>query len=57
MLNSVVVSHLCASGACEGTLACSTCHVQLEKTQFEVAGEVTDDEKDMLDLAKNVGPT
>jgi len=41
-------------GACEGSLACSTCHVIVEdRDVFEsgVLGEVTDEENDLLDLA------
>lgn len=38
-------------GACEGSLACSTCHVIVEKDWFEKLEEATEDEEDMLDLA------
>jgi ferredoxin-2, mitochondrial len=39
-------------GACEGSLACSTCHVIVEDQQyFDKIPEATDDENDMLDLA------
>ena len=39
-------------GACEGSLACSTCHVVVEdKDYFDRIPEPTDDENDMLDLA------
>lgn len=42
-------------GACEGSLACSTCHVIIEdEEQFDILEELsepTDDENDMLDLA------
>jgi 2Fe-2S ferredoxin len=38
-------------GACEGSLACSTCHVVVEAAWFEVLTEPTEDEEDMLDLA------
>lgn len=39
-------------GACEGSLACSTCHVIVEDEQlFEQMGEISDDENDMLDTA------
>ncbi|XP_026546276.1 adrenodoxin, mitochondrial-like [Pseudonaja textilis] len=38
-------------GACEGTLACSTCHLIFEKAAFQQLGEISDDELDMLDLA------
>ena len=38
-------------GACEGSLACSTCHVIVDKTWFEQLETPTEDEEDMLDLA------
>ena len=38
-------------GACEGSLACSTCHVVVEPDWFDVLNEASEDEEDMLDLA------
>jgi 2Fe-2S ferredoxin len=38
-------------GACEGSLACSTCHVIVDSEWYELLKEATDDEEDMLDLA------
>ncbi len=38
-------------GACEGSLACSTCHVVVETDWYELLKEPTEDEEDMLDLA------
>ncbi len=38
-------------GACEGSLACSTCHVVVEAGWFDRLPEPTEDEEDMLDLA------
>lgn len=38
-------------GACEGSLACSTCHVIVDADDFERLEEPTEDEEDMLDLA------
>jgi ferredoxin len=39
-------------GACEGSLACSTCHVIVEdQAVFDKLPEACDDENDMLDLA------
>jgi len=38
-------------GACEGSLACSTCHVIIDPEWFEVLPEASEDEQDMLDLA------
>ena len=38
-------------GACEGSLACSTCHVIVDNDWFEKLGEASEEEEDMLDLA------
>lgn len=38
-------------GACEGSLACSTCHVIVDKTYYDKLKPATEDEEDMLDLA------
>jgi len=38
-------------GACEGSLACSTCHVIIDAEWYELLKDATDDEEDMLDLA------
>jgi 2Fe-2S ferredoxin len=38
-------------GACEGSLACSTCHVIVSPEDYERLTDATEDEEDMLDLA------
>jgi 2Fe-2S ferredoxin len=38
-------------GACEGSLACSTCHVVVDPEWYELLKTATEDEEDMLDLA------
>ncbi len=38
-------------GACEGSLACSTCHVIVDPAWFPKLAKPTEDEEDMLDLA------
>jgi 2Fe-2S ferredoxin len=38
-------------GACEGSLACSTCHVIIDPAFYEALPAATEDEEDMLDLA------
>ena len=38
-------------GACEGAMACSTCHVIVAPEWFERLDEASEDEEDMLDLA------
>ncbi|KAK0140457.1 Adrenodoxin, mitochondrial [Merluccius polli] len=44
-------------GACEGTLACSTCHLIFQQDVYEKLGPVTDEELDMLDLAYGLTDT
>jgi ferredoxin, 2Fe-2S len=38
-------------GACEGSLACSTCHVIVDSEGDEFLKDASEDEEDMLDLA------
>jgi len=38
-------------GACEGSLACSTCHVIVDAAWYPKLSKATEDEEDMLDLA------
>lgn len=38
-------------GACEGSLACSTCHVIVKPEWYGKLEEPSEDEEDMLDLA------
>ena len=38
-------------GACEGSLACSTCHVIVDPEWYDVLPLAKEDEEDMLDLA------
>jgi ferredoxin len=38
-------------GACEGSMACSTCHVILEPEYYDRIPEAEDEENDMLDMA------
>ena len=38
-------------GACEGSLACSTCHVIVDPEWHELLKDASEDEEDMLDLA------
>lgn len=38
-------------GACEGSLACATCHVILEEKIYNMLEEPEEAEEDMLDLA------
>jgi 2Fe-2S ferredoxin len=44
-------------GACEGSLACSTCHVIVDAAWFNRLAKPTEDEEDMLDLAFDLQET
>ena len=44
-------------GACEGSLACSTCHVVVDGEWFAKLVKPTEDEEDMLDLAFDLQET
>jgi ferredoxin, 2Fe-2S len=44
-------------GACEGSLACSTCHVIVDPEWYDLLTEASEDEEDMLDLAFNLSRT
>ena len=44
-------------GACEGCLACATCHVHVSPEWYEKVPAPSDDEEDMLDLAFNITDT
>ncbi|KAH9930696.1 2Fe-2S ferredoxin-type domain-containing protein [Fomitopsis serialis] len=50
ILTSRVSLRLC-KGACEGSVACSTCHVILSPEHYDLTPEPEDDENDMLDMA------
>ena len=44
-------------GACEGSLACSTCHVIVDSKFYNKLEEPEEDEEDMLDLAYGLTET
>ncbi len=44
-------------GACEGSLACSTCHVILNQSDYDSLPKISEEEEDMLDLAYNTTQT
>jgi len=44
-------------GACEGVMACSTCHVIVEAKDFENLPAATEEEEDLLDLAAHATRT
>uniref|UniRef100_A0A6B2LTH3 2Fe-2S ferredoxin-type domain-containing protein n=1 Tax=Arcella intermedia TaxID=1963864 RepID=A0A6B2LTH3_9EUKA len=52
MLDIAHANNIDLEGACEASLACSTCHVIVEDTKFyDKIPEPSDEENDMLDLA------
>jgi ferredoxin len=44
-------------GTCEGQMACSTCHVIVDKDWFDKLPTASEDEEDMLDLASGARRT
>ncbi len=44
-------------GACEGAMACSTCHVIVAPQWYGRLDDPSEDEEDMLDLAFGLTPT
>ena len=44
-------------GACEGVMACSTCHVIVESADFETLPPASEEEEDLLDLAAHATRT
>ena len=50
-------NHIDLEGACEGSLACSTCHIILEEKDFDKLDEPAEEEEDMLDLAHGLTHT
>ena len=44
-------------GACEGVMACSTCHVIVANDDFEKLPPATEEEEDLLDLAAHATRT
>src|SRR5579872_480903 len=44
-------------GACEGVMACSTCHVIVDPEDFDKLPEASEEEEDLLDLASHATRT
>jgi ferredoxin len=44
-------------GACEGVMACSTCHVIVDSEDFQKLPRASDEEEDMLDFASHATRT
>ncbi len=51
LLEAGQAANLPLEGTCEGQMACSTCHVIVEKDWFSKLPKASEDEEDMLDLA------
>lgn len=57
--NILLVAHandIDLEGACECSLACSTCHVYVDEENFVKLPEPAEEEEDMLDLAYGLTP-
>lgn len=48
---------ICLEGACEGSLACATCHVVVEPGWHARLPDASEEEEDMLDLALDLTRT
>ncbi len=57
LLEVAHLNEIPVEGACEGSLACSTCHVILSNSLFSRLAEPCEDEEDMLDLAPDLEDT
>ena len=52
LLNVALANTMDIEAACDGTCACSTCHVYVDEEHFEkLPDKASEDEEDMLDLA------
>ena len=50
-------AHIELEGACEGSLACSTCHIIVDGDWYDRLPPAKEDEEDMLDLAFGLSQT
>ncbi|CAC5409924.1 FDX1 [Mytilus coruscus] len=58
LLDVAIDNDIELEGACEGTLACSTCHLIFKPDQYDqIQEKPTDEELDMLDLAFGLSDT
>lgn len=51
LLSVALQNQLDIEAACDGTCACSTCHVYVSAAHFATLPKISEDEEDMLDLA------
>ncbi len=57
LLEVARVNDLPIEGACEGVMACSTCHVIVTEEWFDALQEPSEEEQDMLDLTHGLTRT
>ncbi|MBT8427142.1 MAG: 2Fe-2S iron-sulfur cluster binding domain-containing protein [Erythrobacter sp.] len=57
LLRAAQAAGMPLEGTCEGQMACSTCHVVIDKDWFDRLPEASEEEEDMLDLAAGVRRT
>lgn len=57
LLEVAIENDLDVEGACEGSLACSTCHMIFQKNVFEQLDPASEEEMDLLDLAVGLEST
>lgn len=50
-------AHQPLEGACEGVMACSTCHVIVDRDDFGKLPPASEEEEDLLDIAAHVTRT
>ncbi|MDX1738690.1 MAG: 2Fe-2S iron-sulfur cluster-binding protein [Alphaproteobacteria bacterium] len=51
LMEAMVDNNVDIEAACEGSLACATCHLILDQATYDRLGPPSEDETDMLDLA------
>lgn len=57
LLDVAWAAHEPLEGACEGVMACSTCHVIVDPEDFEGLPRASEEEEDLLDLASHATRT
>ena len=57
MMEAATAANIDMEAACEGAMACSTCHVVVAEDWFDRLDAPSEDEEDMLDLASELTPT
>lgn len=57
LLHVAQANGLPLEGACEGAMACSTCHVIVAPDDFAKLPQASEEEDDLLDLASHVTST